>query len=84
LGFERSEAALKLARVKGVEVAKLDLEQPIERLEIRRADVVVSTEVAEHLPKPFAETFVEYLCRLADSVVMTAATPGQSGTDHVN
>ena len=84
LGFERSEAALKIARSKGIEATELDLEQPIDRLEVRRADVVISTEVAEHLPARFAETFVEYLCRTADTVVMTAATPGQGGTDHVN
>ena len=84
LGFERSEAALKIARAKGVEVIPLDLEQPIDRLEVRQADVVISTEVAEHLPKSFADTFVEYLCRIAGTVVMTAATPGQGGTDHVN
>jgi SAM-dependent methyltransferase len=83
-GFERSEAALKIARGKGVEVKPLDLEQPLDRLEIRRADLVISTEVAEHLPKSFADIFVDYLCRTADSVLMTAATPGQDGTDHVN
>jgi SAM-dependent methyltransferase len=75
-GFERSEAALKIARGKGVEVKPLDLEQPLDRLEIRRADLVISTEVAEHLPKSFADIFVDYLCRTADSVLMTAATPG--------
>ena len=84
LGFERSEAALKIARAKGVEATELDLEQPIDRLQVSRVDVVISTEVAEHLPARFAETFVEYLCRTADTVVMTAATPGQGGTDHVN
>ena len=84
LGFERAEAALKIARFKGVEVVQLDLEQPIDHLEIRRADLVTSTEVAEHLPEVFADTFVEYLCRLADTVVLTAATRGQGGTDHVN
>jgi hypothetical protein len=83
-GFEPSEAALKIARSKAIEATELDLKQPIDRLEVRRADVVISTEVAEHLLARFAETFVEYLCQTADTVVMTAATPGQGATGHVN
>lgn len=83
-GFEYSQAAIDIARGQGVEVTPLNLEQEIDRLPIRRADLAVSTEVAEHLPESCAETFVEYLCRTADTVLFTAATPGQGGTDHVN
>jgi SAM-dependent methyltransferase len=84
VGFERSKAALEFARSKGVNVRELDLEQPIDRLPVERADLVVSTEVAEHLPEEYADTFVELLCRTAETVLITAATPGQGGTDHVN
>ncbi len=83
-GFEYSQAAIEIAREQGVEVNQLNLEQEIDRLPVRRADLAVSTEVAEHLPESCAETFVEYLCRTADTVVFTAAPPGQGGTDHVN
>jgi SAM-dependent methyltransferase len=84
VGFEHSHAALDIARAKGLEVTDLDLEQPLDKLNICRADLVISTEVAEHLPEPCAETYVEYLCRTADTVLITAAPPGQGGTDHVN
>jgi SAM-dependent methyltransferase len=84
VGFEGSAAAIEMARAKGIEVAHLDLEQPIDKLEVRPANLAISTEVAEHLPQRFAKTFVEYLCRCANTVVMTAATPGQGGFDHVN
>jgi hypothetical protein len=67
-----------------VEVEMLDLERPLDELLRLRADLCVSTEVAEHLPAAFADTHVSYLCRTADAVLMTAATPGQGGTDHVN
>jgi SAM-dependent methyltransferase len=84
MGFENASAAIEIARSKGLEVVKLDLERPIDRLEIRRADLCTSTEVAEHIPERFADTFVDYLCRTADQVLLTAAHPGQGGLDHVN
>jgi SAM-dependent methyltransferase len=84
VGYEKSAAAIRLAHAKDVEVLEFDLEQPLDRLAIRPSDLVISTEVAEHLPKRFADTYVEYLCRTADRVLMTAAIPGQGGTEHVN
>jgi hypothetical protein len=84
IGLEYSQAAIAIARSKGVEVEMLDLERPLDELLRLRADLCVSTEVAEHLPAAFADTYVSYLCRTADAVLMTAATPGQGGTDHVN
>ncbi len=83
-GFENSTAAIEIARAKGVEVCKLDLERPVSELEVRQADLAISTEVAEHIPERFAEGFVEYLCSTANTIVMTAAPPGQEGHDHVN
>lgn len=50
----------------------------------RRFDLVVSLEVAEHLPADRAGVFVANLCRHADVVVFSAAIPGQGGTGHVN
>lgn len=59
-----------------------DLAQPL-RLE-RRFDLVVSVEVAEHLPAERAESFVADLCALGDVVLFSAAVPGQGGRNHVN
>lgn len=84
VGYEKSATALGLARAKGIEALEVDLARPIEQLEVRRADLAISTEVAEHLPESFADTYVDYLCRTADTVLMTAATPGQGGTEHLN
>lgn len=50
----------------------------------RRFDLAMSLEVAEHLPKSRAETFVGDVCEAADTVVFSAAIPGQGGTHHVN
>ena len=50
----------------------------------RRFDLVVSLEVAEHLPADCAEQFVDSLVQLGPTVLFSAAIPGQGGTRHVN
>lgn len=50
----------------------------------RRYDLVISLEVAEHLPAQRAEQFVTQLTSLGDFVLFSAAIPGQGGTNHVN
>ncbi|WP_165066579.1 class I SAM-dependent methyltransferase [Paludisphaera rhizosphaerae] len=84
VGFEYSTAALEIAREKGVEVHSLNLRLPFSQLTKARADLVASTEVAEHLPESCADNYVDYLCSIADIVLMTAAPPGQGGEDHIN
>ncbi|KVR42929.1 hypothetical protein WK17_15675 [Burkholderia multivorans] len=49
-----------------------------------RFDLVMTLEVAEHLPFERAETFVGELTDCADVVLFSAATPYQYGVDHVN
>jgi hypothetical protein len=39
-------------------------------------DIALSTEVAEHLPKSYADHFVDTLCSIANNIVITAAEPG--------
>ncbi|MDX6609087.1 MAG: hypothetical protein QOF85_1012 [Solirubrobacterales bacterium] len=50
----------------------------------RRFDLVISLEVAEHLPERAAGPFVEYLTSLGDIVAFSAAIPFQGGTNHLN
>jgi SAM-dependent methyltransferase len=47
-------------------------------------DLVVSLEVAEHLPADCAETFVDSLTGLGPLVLFSAAVPYQGGAHHVN
>lgn len=63
-------------------VLQVDFERTA-HLEIE-ADVVVSLEVAEHLQESAADSYMDLLCRLGPRLVLTAATPGQGGTGHVN
>lgn len=50
----------------------------------RTYDLVISIEVAEHIPNNFADTFVDTLANAGDTIVMTAAPVGQGGQHHVN
>lgn len=53
-------------------------------MQARTFDVAISMEVAEHLPKRYADRLVGLLAALAPTVVFSGATPGQGGMDHVN
>jgi len=59
-----------------------DLCRPLEIEET--FDLVVSVEVAEHLPPEHAEGFVRSLVGLGPAVLFSAAIPFQTGVSHVN
>jgi SAM-dependent methyltransferase len=50
----------------------------------RKFDLVISLEVAEHLPEQAADIFVESLANHGDTHLFSAAIPGQGGQNHVN
>jgi SAM-dependent methyltransferase len=50
----------------------------------RKFDLVVSLEVAEHLPAETAEAFVESLTQLGRVVLFSGAVPHQGGVFHIN
>jgi len=50
----------------------------------RRFDLVECLEVAEHLDEPHADGFIESLTSHADTILFSAAIPGQTGNHHVN
>jgi len=50
----------------------------------RQFDLVISLEVAEHLPASSSESFVETLTTHGKVVLFSAAVPGQGGTNHIN
>ena len=81
-GATSRQGRSKKARDRGLEVVQYDLEN--DRGPVGQADLAISTEVAEHLPERCADRFVDLLVATGPVVVMTAATPGQGGTDHVN
>jgi SAM-dependent methyltransferase len=50
----------------------------------RRFDLVQCLEVAEHVPGPHAPVLIDNLVRHGQSILFSAATPGQGGKGHVN
>jgi len=50
----------------------------------RTFDLVQTLEVAEHLDEACADTFVESLVKHGETVLFSAAIPGQGGDHHVN
>jgi len=50
----------------------------------RNYDLLLCLEVAEHLPKSAAESFISSLCAHSDTILFSAAIPGQSGEGHIN
>ena len=81
-GLEYSDAGIARCREKGVQVEKFDLET--EELVQGSSDVTVSFEVAEHLPESLADNYVRVISQFSPVVIMSAATVGQGGLDHVN
>ena len=83
MGLEYSAEALRYCGQRRLDVRKFDLlvDEPSDDWAF---DVAISMEVAEHLPKRVADRYVGLLSGLADTIVFTAATPGQGGQDHLN
>lgn len=59
-----------------------DLTEPLEFK--RTFDLVVCLEVGEHLPPEAAETLVESCVHHSNTVLFSAAVPGQEGKGHIN
>lgn len=82
IGIEGSRTAIIRSPVEHLLVRR-DLRYPIKALELKY-DLCMSLEVAEHIEEQYAQTFVNTLCGLSDTIVMTAAPKGQGGEHHVN
>jgi cyclopropane fatty-acyl-phospholipid synthase-like methyltransferase len=83
-GLEYSDAALVACHERALQVPKFDISRDRLPKRLRGRDVVISFEVAEHLPPRMANRFLRLLTSASDTVVMSAATPGQGGTSHLN
>ncbi|NJN42414.1 MAG: class I SAM-dependent methyltransferase [Flammeovirgaceae bacterium] len=60
----------------------IDLHQPFDVG--RKFDLIVALEVAEHLHEISADTFIDSLLRHGDTILFSAAIPGQGGQNHLN
>lgn len=81
-GLEGSSNCVPFLRVPKEKVLIMDLRLPIPYE--RSFDVALCLEVAEHIEPEYSDQFVRNLSKLSNSVVLTAAPPGQGGHYHVN
>ena len=82
LGIDGDWVDTRMLQIPKTCFASHDLTQPLQLN--RKFDLVVSLEVAEHLPSKCAEVFVDSLVRLGPIVLFSAAIPLQGGTHHIN
>jgi hypothetical protein len=81
-GYDIPEIDVAHRQIPAEQFFPADLGQPIEVG--RHFDLAISTEVAEHLPKEDAATFVANIAQASDLVLFSAAIPYQGGAGHQN
>ncbi len=82
LGVEGSQAGVQRVP-ESVTAIHFDLREPL--LTNKRFDLVMSIEVAEHIPHKYSSVLVASICRHAkELIVFTAAPPNAPGEDHIN
>ena len=82
-GYDGAPAAIEHSLV-GKKIKLHDLCEPLKLT--KTFDLCLCFEVAEHLSASAADTLIQSLTRLADTIVFTAATPGQGprSIGHIN
>lgn len=83
-GLDNSFEAISRCKELGLNVEKYDMRKPEASLNSKKYDLVMSLEVAEHLPEKYADDYIAFLAIRGDVVLFSAATPGQGGQNHVN
>ncbi len=81
-GIDGDHIDQKMLEIPRERFSPFDLSKPF-RMD-RQFDLVVSLEVAEHLPSECAEVFVDSLINLGPVILFSAAIPFQGGEHHVN
>ena len=82
LGIDGDHVDPKMLEIPKEQFLTFDLKRPFQ-IE-RQFDLVVSLEVAEHLPTDCAKIFVDSLTTLGPAILFSAAQPLQGGENHVN
>ena len=81
-GYDGDYVPESLLMIPKESFAAVDLEKPV--CIKKKYDLAMSMEVAEHLHVEVADQFVKTLCDSADTVLFSAAHPGQGGDGHLN
>jgi SAM-dependent methyltransferase len=82
LGLDGPHVPSQYLAIDKTEFYATDLTKPPANLGI--FDLAICLEVAEHLPPSFADELISLLASLSDTIVFSAAIPGQGGNGHIN
>jgi SAM-dependent methyltransferase len=82
LGIDGDYIDKNMLEIPPEEFLSCDLKNPLQI--DKKFDLVISLEVAEHIPVEYAEIFIDSLTRLGPAVLFSAAIPFQGGTGHLN
>ena len=81
-GIDGDHVDRRMLQIPNERFTAFDLKKPIPI--DRQFDLVISLEVAEHLPEDCAKTFIHSLTGLGPVILFSAAIPFQEGTNHLN
>lgn len=82
LGIDGEYVDLSMLKIPNNRFRPEDLSKPVDLN--RKFDLVVSLEVAEHIPESSADVFIETLSKHGNVQLFSAAIPGQGGQHHIN
>ena len=82
IGVDGSHLSIDMLKIPARNFLVQDLREPF--LLDRKFDLVISLEVAEHLEEQYAQQFVRTLISHGDTILFSAAIPGQGGQNHLN
>lgn len=83
IGVEYSDYGVKYA--KDFIKEKIHILDVTKEINLKRVELVISIEVAEHLKEKDANMFIKNICdHSLDSLLFSAAEPGSDGTGHFN
>lgn len=82
LGVDGDYVNRSMLQIDDINFHAHDLRKPLDLK--KKFDLVVSLEVAEHLPESADDVFVESLVRHGEVILFSAAIPGQGGQNHLN
>ncbi len=81
-GVDQGDIPDAMLMIDSCHVIRRDLSLPLDLG--RKFDLVISLEVAEHLPAVVGDVFVDSLVRHGDMILFSAAIPSQGGYHHLN
>jgi SAM-dependent methyltransferase len=81
-GVDGDYVDVKILKIPKERFSSFDLRKPFHLG--KQFDLVLSLEVAEHLPSESASTFIDSLTRHGNVILFSAAIPHQGGTQHLN